>query len=258
MANLLIGLGSVTGRALHWKNAGKVNWMPLSSIGMKDRTPTKLIAIEQITHDTKRFVVARPDGFDFEPGQATEISIDRHGWRDEGRPFTFTSLPSDANLEFTIKRYPDHDGVTDRLHELKAGDTLLLKDVFGAISYKGPGVFLAGGAGVTPFIAVLRQVERDAQLQDNTLIFANKTEQDIIDHAMWCRMLGNRAIFTLSQEKKDGFEHGRIDRALIEKHVQNIADTRFYLCGPPPMMQDLGTLLKEMGAEMDSVVLDEG
>lgn len=109
--------------------------------------------IHQVTHDVKRFTVEKPEGFEFEPGQATELSINKESWRDEKRPFTFTSLNENPNLEFVIKIYPGHDGVTKQIGQLKEGDSFLIGDPWGTIQYKGQGVFLAGGAGVTPFIA---------------------------------------------------------------------------------------------------------
>jgi ferredoxin-NADP reductase len=48
----------------------------------------------------------------------------------------------------------------------------------GAIEYKGEGVFIAGGAGVTPFIAILRQLQ--AENKTTTNYFTNKTANDII------------------------------------------------------------------------------
>ncbi|RUO50802.1 hypothetical protein CWE21_01525 [Pseudidiomarina aquimaris] len=91
-------------------------------------------SIEDVTHDVKRIRLAKPDGYQFTPGQATEVALDREGWRDEKRPFTFTSLNSDPWLEFTIKVYPEHDGVTllgDKFinvvtREKPAGDSLFL------------------------------------------------------------------------------------------------------------------------------------
>ena len=84
------------------------------------------------------------------------VALDKDGWRDEQRPFTFTGLPDADRLEFVIKSYPSHDGVTEQIADLKPGDSVLIEDPWGAIEDKGPGTFIAGGAGITPFIAILR------------------------------------------------------------------------------------------------------
>ncbi len=121
--------------------------------------------IQQVTHDVKRFKMDKPEGFEFIPGQATEVAIDKPDWRDEKRPFTFTSLNGEPDLEFVIKIYDDHNGVTHKLDTLNIGDQLIIDDPWGTIQYKGPGVFLAGGAGVTPFIAILRRLAREEKMK---------------------------------------------------------------------------------------------
>src|SRR5260221_5986920 len=93
----------------------------------------KLLSIKQVTHNVKSFRVEKPAGYAFVPGQATEVSIHKPGWEEERRPFTFTSLNEDPWLEFTIKRYADHAGVTNALHQLAEGDELIIRDVWGAI-----------------------------------------------------------------------------------------------------------------------------
>jgi hypothetical protein len=103
----------------------------------------KIISIRQVTHDVKKFRVEKPSGYSFTPGQATEVSINTKQFKDEKRPFTFTCLTSDPFLEFIIKIYPSHDGVTKELGKLESGAELILRDVWGAISYKGKGVFIA-------------------------------------------------------------------------------------------------------------------
>src|SRR4051812_7295035 len=112
-----------------------------------------------ITHDVKRFTVEKPRGCSFKAGQATDVSINKPEWKDEKHPFTFTSLNSWKELEFTIKIYREHNGMTNQLEKLQVGDELIIGDVWGAITYSGEGVFIAGGAGITPFIAILRQLE---------------------------------------------------------------------------------------------------
>ena len=108
----------------------------------------KILSIRQVTHDVREFRVEKPKGYRFIPGQATDVSINRPEWKEQKNPFTFTGLNDDAFLEFTIKRYPDHHAVTDLLHQLKTGDEIIVRDVWGAIEYQGPGIFLAGGAGI--------------------------------------------------------------------------------------------------------------
>src|SRR5580704_10353869 len=108
------------------------------------RYPVKVLESTNITHDVKCFVVEKPAGYDFIPGQVTDVSINLPEWKNVLRPFTFTCLKEKDYIEFMIKIYNDHEGVTHRLGNCKAGDTLILHDIFGAIRYNGPGVFMAG------------------------------------------------------------------------------------------------------------------
>src|ERR1700749_653561 len=112
----------------------------------------KLLEVKQVTHNVRQFRLEKPAGYSFHPGQATDVSVNRPEWKEEKRPFTFTAPDEDPYVEFTIKRYPDHHGVPDLLHQSQPGDQLIVRDVWGAIEYKGPGCFIAGGAGITPFL----------------------------------------------------------------------------------------------------------
>ncbi|WP_242464280.1 FAD-binding oxidoreductase [Thiococcus pfennigii] len=111
---------------------------------------TTLLMSGFVTHDTRRFVIERPDGFTFEPGQGVELTIEQEPWQGEARPFTPTCLPGEQLLELTIKRHPKSDGFTTALHDLEAGAPLTLSEPFGTITYQGPGTFIAAGAGITP------------------------------------------------------------------------------------------------------------
>jgi ferredoxin-NADP reductase len=139
----------------------------------------RINSIYGINHDVLRVVTERPHDYNFTPGQATDVSLNMEGWKEEKRPFTFTSLPDDDYLEFYIKTYPDRKGVTNELQKLNKGDELILHNVFGAITYKNEGVFIAGGAGITPFISILRYLNSKNKLGENKLIFANKPKNVI-------------------------------------------------------------------------------
>lgn len=215
----------------------------------------KILSIEPVTHNVRRFKVEKPPGYTFIPGQATEVAINNEKWKNERRPFTFTSLNDWDHLEFTIKIYSDHDGVTNQLGKLKVGDELLLHDVWGAIQYKGEGVFIAGGAGVTPFIAILRQLRKENKLGNNTLLFSNKTEKDIILKDEFSGMLGKRFINTLTQENVSGYDHHKIDEEYLKEKIKNF-DQNFYICGPDKMVASVKSILEKLGGK-DAVITVE-
>jgi len=188
---------------------------------MEESHIVKVLKAQYITHDVKRFVVEKPKGYNFIPGQATEVSVNLQEWKDEKRPFTFTCLQDEDYLEFMIKIYHDHNGVTAILGKTNAGDELILRDVWGAIHYKGPGVFIAGGAGITPFIAILRDLHKKGQLKGNRLIYSNKTSEDVIMEAELQEMLQEDFIKIFTRENVTGFVGRRIDRKYL---IANIAD----------------------------------
>ncbi len=216
----------------------------------------KIKSIEQVTHDVKQFVTEKPSGYNFTPGHATEVAINKKDWKDEKRPFTFTSLPDADDLEFTIKIYPDHDGVTEQLDSLKPGEELIVSDTWGAIEYKGPGYFIAGGAGITPYLAILRDLERKNQLDGNNLIFSNKTDKDIILKDELESMLGENATYVITDQEDTRYTKAYLDEGFLKKEIKNF-DCRFYVCGPPKMTKSISDILEKLGANPDSIQLDD-
>jgi ferredoxin-NADP reductase len=217
----------------------------------------KIISIDPVTHNVNRYRVEKPKGFSFTPGQATDLSVNQPKWKDKKNPFTFTCLNSDPYLEFTIKSYRDSkEGVTEHLSKLKPGDEFIISDAWGAIEYKGPGYFIAGGAGITPFIAILRQLYKDGKIGYNKLFFSNKTTADIILADELKKMLGDNAIFTTTEHKEILGDHRRINAAFLEAEVDDFK-THFYVCGPDPMVAEISQTLEKLGAKADSVVFEK-
>jgi ferredoxin-NADP reductase len=219
----------------------------------------KILRIEQETHDVKRFIVEKPEGYKFIPGQATDVSINKLKWKNEERSFTFTSLNEQPYLEFIIKKYEEHNGVTNELHKLIIGDELIIREVFGTINYKGNGVFIAGGAGITPFIAILRQLNKENKLKGNKLIFSNKTSKDIILEKEFKEMFKDNPedlILTLTVEINEDYENKMIDEEFLKLKIKDFKQN-FYICGPDKMMKDLKNILNKLGAKTDLVVFEK-
>ncbi len=216
----------------------------------------KILKIENVTHNVKRFTLSKPGTYEFTPGQATDVVIDQPAWKTERRPFTFTSLNEWDTLEFTIKIYDDHNGVTNELGKLKAGDQLIIHDVWGAIHYKGEGVFIAGGAGVTPFIAIFRNLFHQHKIGNNKLIFSNRTTKDIILKDEFEQMLGDNFINTITNEKTEKYDNEKIDKSYLKRKVTDL-NQYFYICGPDAMVEDIHKDLLDLGVKDDKIVTEE-
>ncbi|RYM35647.1 flavodoxin reductase [Brumimicrobium glaciale] len=217
----------------------------------------RILDIKKETHDVMHIIAEKPSNLSFQPGQATDVSIAKPKWEDEKRPFTFTSLPKENQLEFVIKIYPDHDGVTDQIGKLERGDSLNIGDVYGAIEYKEEGIFIAGGAGVTPFISILKSLDEENKIGNNKLIFGNKKYEDIIHRECFEKLLGKNMINVLSDEERTGCEKGFINKEIIKKAQEEGKNQYIYLCGPPKMMESVLRELKELGVEEKYIVKED-
>ncbi len=216
----------------------------------------RVLHTEFVTHNVKQFILEKPDGYHFASGQATDVSINKPGLEDDLHPFTFTCLNSDNHLEFTIKIYTGNNGMTEKLLNINVGDELILHEVFGAITYKGPGLFIAGGAGLTPFISILRQLKHDNKLEGNVLLFANRTTNDIIIKDELDQMLGENHIDIISNPTEPG-QHGKhIDKHLLKKHI-GAAGSYYYICGPDKFVSSIQNYLLELGISKEQIVIEE-
>ncbi|WP_435416792.1 FAD-binding oxidoreductase [Parerythrobacter aurantius] len=216
-----------------------------------------LKAIRPVTHNVNELTFDRPEGFDFRPGQATDLALDRDGWRGEQRPFTFASLPGEERLQFVIKSYPSHSGVTEQIGQMEPGDRVIIEDPWGAIEDKGPGTIIAGGAGITPFIAILRaRQEKDGTLEGYRLIFSNERENDIILREELEAMPGLDLDLVLTDEQAPGLHSGMVDGDYLDQAGVDLSGI-VYLCGPPPMEEALVTALKARGVTDDRLVREE-
>lgn len=215
----------------------------------------KVLSVEKLTHDVLQIVMEKPGDYTFIPGQATELSINSQYWREEKRAFTFTGLPEDPYLEMIIKTYPALKGVTNELLKLQPGNELIIREPWGAISYNGDGIFIAGGAGITPFISIFRHLASINRIKGNRLIFANKTKSDIILENKLKDLLGNNCINILSHEKVAGYHYGFITKPFLKDQIEAF-DQKYYVCGPPPMMTAVTQSLSDLGVANDSVILE--
>jgi ferredoxin-NADP reductase len=216
----------------------------------------KVLETSMVTHNVKRFVLERPEGYNFVSGQATELSINKPGLVEELRPFTFTSINNQDYLEFMIKIYSDHDGVTKSLGLVEAGDELILHEVFGTITYHGTGLFIAGGAGITPFISIFRELKSKGALVGNKLIFVNRTPKDVILREELAAILEENFISVVESSEDPLIPARFISKEMIAFHLEG--NSQFsYVCGPDSFTQAIVSYLTDLGVDSANIIIEQ-
>ncbi len=218
-----------------------------------------IVTVKEIiprTHNVKTFRVTKPETFSFMPGQATDLSLNKDGWKNNKHPFTFTCLPDDSYLEFTIKLYSNPKGLTYQLNTIGTGEQFEISDAWGAIEYKGEGVFIAGGAGITPFISIFRHLYKQNKIGNNVLLFSNKTEADIILKEEFENMLGKNFINIITRQPDTDYYNGHIDKIFLQREIKDFHQN-FYVCGPDDFTKAILDTLKDLGANAEALVFEK-
>ncbi len=211
----------------------------------------KILKIESLTPNIKRFKIEKPKNYNFISGQHTLVSVNKFELKDKKRPFSFSSSEKEDFLEFIIKIYEDGK-FTQQLNNLKQSDELIIGEPKGKISYKGNGTFIAAGTGIAPFISIIKSLNK-TEHKNNLLIYSNGAKNKIILEEELKKLFNKNTIFVLSREKKTGYEYGHIDKDFLKKNIKDF-NQNFYLCGPFKLVSELKKILIEFGVKENKIV----
>ena len=228
-------------------------------------SPYPLTAIHVDTHDTKTFRFGLPTDatLDMLPGDYLYVHATING-KSVKRPYTPSSLPGTAGLfDLTVKRY-EAGTISKYLHDQRVGDTVLMSGprpgghwTDGMAKKVG---FVAGGTGITPMISIIRWILKNGLDEELFLVFANKTESDIIFQEEWERDVRAHPNFHcvhVLEHPPKGWTGvtGRITADILRKHLPAPGpETVVFLCGPPPMVSAMEETLKGLGYPEESVI----
>ena len=199
---------------------------------------------------------------DFLPGQFLQIIFDEQerSNRDLNKYLSFSCAPGKDYIEVT-KRISESE-FSKRLCFLKEGDEVLIKGPMGSCvlddRYKKMG-FLTGGIGLTPIISMFEHITSKGLQIDAVLLYSNRTEQDIAfkeDLGRWERNYSNiRVVYTISEREPEDkkYFYGRIDKNLVQTHINDYKERIFFVYGPPAMVTAMKKICSEAGCLNESV-----
>ncbi len=202
--------------------------------------------------------------FTFLPGQWVDCYLDAEGkWGVAG--YTITSSPTKkGTIDLTVRKGGDNP-VTRFLHEeVHVGDTLFIDGGQGEFYYSremGDSlVLIAGGIGVTPLMSMLRYVHDSTPEARAQMIYSARVPSEIIFRRELEEIsdASDRisCVFTVTRPGDEAWEgrRGRITSEILETVDR---DALFYICGPPPMGQEMTELLAGLGASRDRIMYEQ-
>ena len=234
------------------------------------RFDTTLIDSTTVAEGTMAFRFAKPADFEFEAGHSVNVSLvdppetDQKG---NSRSFSLVSAPYETELVIATRM---RDTAFKRvLKGMPAGGRIHLRGPAGKFTLDGadprPAVFLAGGIGITPFVSMSRQAARSRLARDLWLFYSNRRPEDaaFLDELLALPRASPRYRFvgTMTEMEKSsrpwGGETGFIDRAMLERHLKNLAAFVYYVAGPPGLVETMQKMLAAAGIKDEAIRTDE-
>ncbi len=175
---------------------------------------------------------------------------------DESHPFTISSAPSEDVLRVTIKACGDF---TRHLFEnLKVGTEAIVEGAHGMFDYKSGGqkqVWIAGGIGVTPFLAFIRDMQANPGHEIDFYYTVRHREESIfVDEIEAAAKKYPNLKAHIRFSSTDGSL--TIDQ-IVKNAGGNISRHHIYMCGPLPMTQSFEKKFLELGVPQGSIHYEE-
>ncbi|MBW8765130.1 MAG: 2Fe-2S iron-sulfur cluster binding domain-containing protein [Geodermatophilales bacterium] len=227
----------------------------------------EVIANEPVTHDMRHLVVKliEPQEIKYFPGQYIDFQVPGHS---ATRSFSMANTPNrEGVFEFVIKVYPG--GLFSGLlaDQIKPGDRLAVEGPFGAFRLRESSIadllFVGGGAGLAPLLALLRSMAERGLERPVTFYYGARTRRDLCFEEELAKLQeqlpGLRFVPALSEPSDDdGWEGetGLITDVMARRETQ-LGGVDAYVCGPPPMVEAAIATLARLGRSEDHIFYDK-
>ncbi|TRZ96228.1 FAD-dependent oxidoreductase [bacterium] len=215
---------------------------------MTNKQEARIKEIIPRTYNVKSFRLEVSPRNDFKAGQFLSVALG------EGpqlkRYLSVSSSPTEEGyIEFTKKITESQFSRT--LNSLKPNDKVIIEYPFGNFILQETDkkiAFLSGGIGITPIRSICKYVVDKKPDIGVVLLYANRTSKDIAfkdDFALFQKVFpGLKVVHLLAEaDPACAARIGRIDKTMVQEEIPDYNVRRFYLCGPPQMVEAMQKIL---------------
>ncbi|MEO6351034.1 MAG: ferredoxin reductase [Candidatus Limnocylindrales bacterium] len=226
-----------------------LNWQIATVTALHDETP-----------HVKTMSLLVPGWQNHRPGQHVDIRLTAEDGYQAQRSYSIGSAPNDqAVIDLTVERVTDGE-VSPFLHdEVVLGDKFEVRGPIGGYfvwdgSSTDPLLLVAGGSGIVPLMAMVRQRAQTRSAAPCTMLYSSRTPGDIIYSDELERLGahgdGLRVAHTLTRSQPPGWTgySRRIDRQMLTDVLGGTGSTtQVFVCGPTPLVESVAEGLVNLG-----------
>jgi glycine betaine catabolism B len=210
----------------------------------------KVKEVIQRTYNVKSVRVEVSGPIDFKAGQFLAVML--KAGPEYKHYLSFSNSPTEKGyIEFTKKISPSV--FSQAFDALKPGDMINIQYPMGKFVLDQTVkkiAFISGGIGITPIRSVIKFAV-DLKLDiDIVLLYSNRTIKDIAflkDFEELQKVYNKLKVVHVLCERPENFNcvNGVINADIIKDQVRDYAERKFYLCGPPPMVEAMKKILSQ-------------
>ena len=217
-------------------------------------------AIRAETPEVSSFTLKLPSWRAHRAGQHYDVRLTALDGYQAQRSYSIASPPSrTGEVDLTIEKIADGE-VSPYFHDtLQVGDRVEVRGPIGGYfvwepALGGPLLLVAGGSGVVPLMAMLRERAAADAKPPAVLLHSSRTFEDVIYRDELATLAdgdaGLRVIQTLTRSQPPGWTgyDRRIDRPMLAEAIAAAgASPLVYICGPTLLVEAAANGLVELG-----------
>lgn len=214
------------------------------------------------TYNVKSYRVEVDRPIDYKAGQFCCVHLVTE--KEYKRYLSISSSPTENGyIEFT-KKITQSD-FSKTLNNLKPTDKLKIEYPFGKFTLEDTQAriaFLSGGIGITPIRSICKYVVDKNLGTDIILVYANRSIKDIVfkeDFDQMQKEYPKLKVTHVLCEPAPGFKCtiGLINAQIIKNEVRDYVQRKFYICGPPSMVEAMKKILNDdLGLSGENIITE--
>jgi ferredoxin-NADP reductase len=222
----------------------------------------EVLATQVETARAKSITLAVPTWMGHRAGQHVDVRLTAEDGYQVERSYSIASPPEQAQrVTLTVERLDDGEVSPYLTDELRIGDKLELRGPIGGYfvweaSLGGPLLLVAGGSGIVPLMAMIRQWTAVGSGVPIRLLYSSRSLEDMIYRDELDRMVTHtpmlEVVQTLTRAQPPGWTgyHRRVDLEMLRAVAWSVEQRPLaFICGPTPFVETAAASLVTLGHE---------